>query len=106
MKILDKILKEILRPRSIKISFINYETEDEQQKRLLKEFKTRVTEIRERNSKKYFENIMPIVANDFAKKNGYMPSYECVMSLCLKQFTKDLIAKKLDSLYEAINNVE
>lgn len=99
-----KFFTELTRPRAIQ--FISYETDEETSERYQKELNKKIQEIREENSQKYFCKHIPQIVNNFVKKNGYIPSYELIMTLCLKQFTKDLIDKKIDTLYEVVTDGE
>lgn len=99
-----KLFTELTRPRAIQ--FISYETDEETSERYQNELNKRIQKIREENSQKYFCKHIPQIVNNFVKKNGYIPSYELIMTLCLKQFTKDLIDKKIDTLYEVVTDGE
>ena len=103
---LKKLFTELTRPRAIQIEFISYETDEETSERYQNELNKRIQKIREENSQKYFCKHIPQIVNNFVKKNGYIPSYELIMTLCLKQFTKDLIDKKIDTLYEVVTDGE
>ena len=100
--ILKIIWTELTRVRSI--DFRSYETEYKTNKRLNSELQARIQKIREQNSKKRFDEYMPIAADEFVSQHGYIPSFQQLAGLCLKKFTKDIIDGKLDGLYEEISN--
>lgn len=100
--ILKKIWVELTRTRAISIELINYETEEEMLQRISREFKLRVHEIRERNSKKLYEKMLPKMADDFVKENGYIPSEDRLCALWLKEICRRISNGELDSLYNEI----
>ena len=59
----------------------------------------------EQNSKKFFKKHIPIIAEDFAKKNGYIPSETRLINECLKLFCKKLKNGELGFCNEEMENV-
>lgn len=99
---LKKIWTEITRQRAIQIEFINYETEEETIKRITREFTLEVIKIRERNSQKLYEKMIPKIAQDFTHKNGYIPSEDRLTAIWLQEICRRIDNGELDSLYNEI----
>lgn len=99
---LKKIWTEITRQRAIQIEFINYETEEETIKRITREFTLEVIKIRERNSQKLYEKMIPQIAQDFTHKNGYIPSEDRLTAIWLQEICRRIDNGELDSLYNEI----
>ena len=97
-----KIWIELTRQRAIQIAFISYETEEETLKRFTREFTLQVIKIREKNSQKLYEKMIPDISKNFIREHGYIPSEDRLTAIWLKEVCRRIDDGELDSLYNEI----
>lgn len=99
MQILKRIFKELTRPRAIE--FCSYETEDEEQERLLQEFAARVQEIADENYRKLMqERLIPFCRDLELTTSGMLLSDKQLFERAHARF----LQAKADGILDGLNN--
>lgn len=98
MNCIKYAVKKIVIP--LLVRYVQTESEQEKEIRYQKEFQKRLIAIREKNSKRYFERVVPEIRKEYIDRHGFLPPFDYVLTKAMLMFTKDIIDGKIDTLYQ------
>lgn len=101
-----KLWKEINRVRELKIELVSYETEDEENARLLQDYKARIQEIKTDNYISLIERLKDFAIDDELSKTGLLITPLEAFNRAHEMFCLAKEHGKIDSLNRVVSEVE